>query len=172
MAAKGQVPTRHITRWRSERERVREFIEGRLWNEARGSYVMRAGSDALDCGVLLASRRRYTDPRGDRMNQTIDAILRELRADGPLFYRYSGMQEQENAFLACSFWMAEALALAGRLEEAAEIMDEMVSLGQDLGLYTEEMDPRTREMRGNLPQALTHLALVSAAALFAEQTPS
>jgi GH15 family glucan-1,4-alpha-glucosidase len=169
LAAKGQVPARHIDRWRSERERVREFIEGQLWNETRGSYLMKAGSDALDCGVLLAARRGYTDPGGARMNQTIDAIGRELRADGPLFYRYSGMQEQENAFLACSFWMAEALALAGRLDEAAEIMDGMVSLGHDLGLYTEEMDPSTREMRGNLPQALTHLALVSAAALFAER---
>jgi hypothetical protein len=68
--------------------------------------------------------------------------------------------------------MVEALALAGRLEGAAEVMDAIVSLGRDLGLYTEEMDPSTQEMRGNFPQALTHLALVTAPALFAEQTPT
>ncbi len=78
------------------------------------------------------------------------------------------MREQENAFLACSFWMVEALARARRLDEAAETMDALVGLATDVGLYAEEMDPAERLMRGNLPQALTHLSLLNAAALFAE----
>ncbi len=102
------------------------------------------------------------------MTATIHAIRSELHADGPLFYRYSGMQDQENAFLACSFWLIEALALAGRRDEAGEIMDAMVSLASDVGLYTEEMEPGSHAMRGNFPQALTHLALISAAALLQE----
>jgi GH15 family glucan-1,4-alpha-glucosidase len=102
------------------------------------------------------------------MAGTIDAIRCELHAEGPLFYRYSGMREEENAFLACSFWMAEALALAGRRDEAAEIMDATVPLANDVGLYAEEMEPGSHAMRGNFPQALSHLALVSAAAIVNE----
>jgi GH15 family glucan-1,4-alpha-glucosidase len=165
---KQQLPPRHLSRWRAERDRIREFIEHHLWSEARRSYVMKAGSEMLDCGALLAARRRYTDPDGPRMTGTIDAIQSELHAEGPLFYRYSGMQEEENAFLACSFWMVEALALAGRHAEAAEIMDGMVSLASDVGLYAEEMEPGTHAMRGNFPQALTHLALISAADILQE----
>ncbi|MGH2875978.1 MAG: glycoside hydrolase family 15 protein [Solirubrobacteraceae bacterium] len=162
---RGQAPARHVERWQGERDRIRDYIETELFSERKHSYVMKAGSDMLDCGVLLAARRQYLDPKGSRFNGTIDAIRSELQADGPLLYRYSGMQEQENAFLACSFWMVEALALAGRHDEAAEIMDEMVALGGDLGLYAEEMEPGSHHMRGNYPQALTHLALIAAAAI-------
>jgi GH15 family glucan-1,4-alpha-glucosidase len=160
-----QLPRRHLQRWRSQRERMREFIESRLWSETRGSYVMKAGSDALDCAVLLAARRGFTDPRGRRMTGTIEAIRSELHAEGPLLYRYSGMEQEENAFLACSFWMVEALALAGRRDEAGEMMDALVSLANDVGLYSEEMDPSSHAMRGNFPQALTHLGLINSAAI-------
>jgi GH15 family glucan-1,4-alpha-glucosidase len=164
----GQAPARHLERWKATRASVREFIETRLWSDERGSYVMKAGSERLDCGVLLGARRRYTDPRGERMNGTIDAIQRELHAGEGLYFRYSGMQEEENAFLACSFWMVEALGLAGRAAEASELMDQVVSLGSELGLYSEEMEPRSHAMRGNFPQALTHLALINAAATLAQ----
>lgn len=170
LVERGQAPARHVERWQAERDRIRDYIETNLFSEAKNSYVMKAGSDMLDCGVLLAARRHYLDPTGPRFTGTIDAISAELRADGPLFYRYSGMQEQENAFLACSFWMVEALALAGRHDEAGQIMDGMVALGSDLGLYAEEMEPGTHQMRGNFPQALTHLALISAAAIFQATT--
>ncbi|MBV9802050.1 MAG: SDR family oxidoreductase [Solirubrobacterales bacterium] len=113
--------------------------------------------------VLLAARRGFGEIAGGRMNGTIDAIWRELHAEGALFYRYSGMQDQENAFLACTFWMVESMALAGRLDAAAELMDEAVGLASETGLYSEEMEPGTRAMRGNLPQALTHLSLINAA---------
>lgn len=166
----GQAPARHVPRWEAERDRVRDFIETQLWSEQRGTYVMKVGGDMLDCGVLLAARRGYGDPAGPRMNGTIDAIKSELHAGGPLYFRYSGMQEQENAFLACSFWMAEALTLARRGDEAAEVIDGMVSLANDVGLYTEEMEPDSHAMRGNFPQALTHLALINAAAIYGEQT--
>jgi GH15 family glucan-1,4-alpha-glucosidase len=168
LAQRGQVPPRHMSRWRSERDRIREFIQRSLWSDSRRSYVMKVGSEMLDCGVLLASRRNFADAAGARMNQTIDAITSELHAEGALFYRYSGMQEEENAFLACSFWMVEALALAGRKDEAAEIMEGAVSLASDVGLYAEEIEPGSHAMRGNFPQALTHLALISAADLFVD----
>jgi GH15 family glucan-1,4-alpha-glucosidase len=170
LVERGQAPPRHLERWRRERDRIRTFIETHLWSERHQSYLMKAGSDALDCGVLLAARRGFTDPRGERMRGTIDAILRELRAGDAVFYRYSGMDDEENCFIACSFWVVEALALAGRVDEAAEIMDGAVTLANDVGLLSEEVRAADGSLRGNLPQALSHLALVSAAAFLEHAT--
>jgi GH15 family glucan-1,4-alpha-glucosidase len=164
LVRRGQVPARHVSRWTRARDDVRSFVESTLWSEERGSYLFKAGDDGLDCGTLLIPRRRFDDPRGPRMAGTLEAIQRELRATGPLYYRYSGMRQEENAFLACSFWMVEA----HRFDEAAELMDGVVGLGSELGLYSEEMDPSTKAMMGNFPQALTHLALINAAVMFTE----
>jgi GH15 family glucan-1,4-alpha-glucosidase len=163
LCSAGAVPGRHTTRWERERDAVATFIESELYSEPRGAYVMQAGGDALDCGVLLMARRGYGDPQGPRFRGTIEAIRSELSAGGPLLYRYSGMREQENAFVACTFWMVEALALAGQADGAAELMDGAVALGNDLGLLSEELEPSERALRGNLPQALSHLALINAA---------
>src|SRR5579884_88903 len=149
LAAKRQLPDRHVDRWRRERDALRDYVETRLWSESKRSYVMKQGSEMLDCGVLLSSRRGFVDRCGDRINGTIDAIKAELHAEGPLYYRYSGMEEEENAFLACSFWLAEALSLAKRTDEAGALLEELVPLGGPLGLFTEEMEPDTRAMRGN-----------------------
>jgi GH15 family glucan-1,4-alpha-glucosidase len=163
LVEEGQVPPRHCARWRAARDDVKAFIERELWSERERSYLMRSGSEDLDCGFLLAARRGYVDPAGERMSGTLDAVQRELTAGGPLLYRYSGMQAQENAFLACSFWLVEALALGGRRAQAAEVMDAMVALANPVGLYSEEMEPSSHAMRGNFPQALTHLSLIHAA---------
>jgi GH15 family glucan-1,4-alpha-glucosidase len=163
LAQCGQVPPRHLGRWRAARDDIRTFIERELWSDREHSYLMRSGSEDLDCGFLLAARRGYLDPADERMSGTIEAVRRELAAEGPLLYRYSGMREQENAFLACSFWLVEALATSGRRDEAAEVMDAMVGLANAVGLYSEEMEPKSHAMRGNFPQALTHLSLIHAA---------
>jgi GH15 family glucan-1,4-alpha-glucosidase len=167
----GQVPARHVARWEREREAVHEFIETELWSPARESYRFKGGSDELDCGVLLAARRGYVPSGSPRLASTIDAILEELSAGDGLLYRYSGMQNEENAFLACSFWMVEALAHVGRLEEAEERMAQVVALASDVGLFSEEMEPGSHAMRGNLPQALTHLSLINAARMLEEHRP-
>jgi GH15 family glucan-1,4-alpha-glucosidase len=167
LAERGQIPGGDSPLWREQREAIREYVDGHCWSDELKAYARMADSDdQLDAAVLLLARSNFCDAKGERFNSTLDTIRSGLAAGGPLLYRYTGMQEKEGAFLACSVWLAEALARARRFDEAAELMDELVALGNDVDLYSEEMDPESQEMLGNFPQALTHLALVNAAAVF------
>ena len=165
LAACGQIPDADADRWRAEAEAVAGFVEERCWWPERGSYRMAADMEALDASVLLAARMGYGDPSGERLNGTIDAVAEELDAGWPLLYRYTGMASEEGAFVACSFWLVEALALAGRTDEARRRMDAMIEAANDVGLFSEEIDPDSHELLGNFPQGLSHLALVNAAAI-------
>jgi GH15 family glucan-1,4-alpha-glucosidase len=104
----------------------------------------------------------YVPADGLRFGRTIDAIRGEL-SDGALLYRYTGSRQQEGAFLACSFWLADALASAGRASEARQVFWETAAHCSGLGLLSEEIDPASGELLGNVPQALSHLALLMAA---------
>jgi GH15 family glucan-1,4-alpha-glucosidase len=163
LADAGHVPARNVSRWRAERDAAQSFIEQRLFSRERGTYTMKEADDSLDCATLLAARRGYLPPGDPRLDAMIDALRGELSAGGALLYRYSGMREEENAFLACTFWMVEALAFAGRHEEAAETFEAGLGAANDVGLFSEELQPQTRKLRGNFPQALTHLSLIRAA---------
>jgi GH15 family glucan-1,4-alpha-glucosidase len=104
------------------------------------------------------------DWKDERMVRTADAIREDLERDG-LVYRTppEGGQDQEGAFLPCSFWLAECLAHQGRAEEATEVFERACETMNDVGLFAEEFDPRTGDMLGNFPQGLTHLSHISAA---------
>jgi GH15 family glucan-1,4-alpha-glucosidase len=132
---------------------------------------MAAGMEALDASVLLGARLGFGDQAGERMIGTIDAVAEELDAGWPLLYRFTGMAAEEGAFVACAFWLVEALALAGRRDEAVRRFEAMLGTANDVGLLSEEIDPGSRELLGNFPQGLSHLALVNAAAVL-EQTRS
>jgi len=167
LAEQGQLPGDERGRWLETAEAIRQFVEERCWSEAKRSYTFYADTDALDCAVLLGARLGYLDPGDDRFDGTIDALLREQRASGPLVFRYTGMRGEEGAFLACSFWLVEALARAGRGDEARTLMEELLPLANDVGLFSEEIDPDSHELLGNFPQALTHLSLINAAVAMA-----
>jgi GH15 family glucan-1,4-alpha-glucosidase len=171
LADRGLIPDRHAGRWREEAEAIREFIETRCFSEEKRSYVRFSGSDELDASLLLGVLFSYGDAKTDRWAGTIEAVSREL-AHGPFVRRYigeDGVAGSEGAFLTCSFWLAEALARTGRVEDAAQLMDELVCLANDVGLYAEEIEPTTGAFLGNIPQGLSHLALISAALALAEE---
>jgi GH15 family glucan-1,4-alpha-glucosidase len=163
LAGKGEAPADNIDAWREECGRIRAWVDEHCWSDALGAYTFYAGSDGLDASLLLAVRVGYLPPDDGRLQSTVAAVRNGLTAGGPLLYRYSGAEEKEGAFLACSFWLVEAYARMGRLDDARELMQALVELANDVGLYAEEIDPATGAFLGNFPQALTHLALVNAA---------
>jgi GH15 family glucan-1,4-alpha-glucosidase len=161
----GQVPPGGAAAWEAEAAAIREFIETRCWSPRLNSYTRDADSEELDASVLLGVLLGYGAPDPSRLTSTVSAIRRDL-GRGPLLHRYSGedgLRGGEGAFLCCSFWLADALARIGRVGEATELMEELIPLAGDVGLYAEELDPDTGDLLGNTPQGLVHLALINAA---------
>ncbi len=166
LAENGQLAG-NADRWRAERERIREWIGAHCWSEELGAYTMVAGGSALDASVLLHAASGFD--RGPRMASTIDALVGEL-GRGPLLYRYSGMGGVEHPFVACSFWLAAALASVGRHDDAAALMDKLVKLSNDVGIFAEMIAEDGETFWGNLPQGLSHLGLINAAITIEEQS--
>lgn len=164
LAERGILPNRAST-WRREADRIRAFVHDHGWDEERRSYVRAVELRELDASLLTLFLVGYDEPEGARLRGTLEAVRREL-ARGALVRRYQGVDGvsgEEGAFLPCSFWLADALARSGRVEEAAVLMDDLVGLANDVGLYAEEIEPARGAFLGNFPQALVHLALINAA---------
>jgi GH15 family glucan-1,4-alpha-glucosidase len=165
LAARGELPSRRAPAWRREAEAIRAYVETACWSPRLRSYTRIADQDDVDASLLQLSALGYGDPRGERLRGTIDRVMERLRS-GDLVYRYrapDGVRGDEGCFLNCSFWLVSALARAGRLEEAVPLMEQLLALANDVGLYAEEIDPRDGSFLGNFPQALVHLALIDAA---------
>jgi GH15 family glucan-1,4-alpha-glucosidase len=159
-----------VRRWKQARDELRETIERRGYDSKRGVYLQAFGRSELDAALLLLPTVEYVAWDDERMVRTVAAVRDELDAGDGLIYRYrrdDGLEGDEGAFLCCSFWLAECLARAGDPDGAREIFDQAVARSNDLGLFSEEVDPRTGELLGNFPQGLTHLAHIDAAAALA-----
>lgn len=148
-------------RWRAEADLIKDWVNQHCWSENKKAYTFWAGSDDLDASVLLGAAIGFDT--GARMSSTIDAITAEL-AVGPLLYRYTGVHREEETFTACAFWRIHALVCVGRRPEARTLMDQMDVVSSPLGLMAEMCVPGTGESIGNLPQALSHLTHIRAAA--------
>ena len=163
LALKRSLPA-PLARWHQTRDEIHANIWEEFWDKERGHFVAARGQPGLDGAMLMMPLVRFVSATDPRWLATLDAIAREL-VDDPLVYRYrgeDGLPGQEGAFTACSFWYAECLARAGRLTEARLVFEKMLGYANRLGLFSEEIGA-SGEQLGNTPQALTHLALISAA---------
>jgi GH15 family glucan-1,4-alpha-glucosidase len=149
---------------------VRADVLRHGYDEHRGTFVQSYGSDELDGSMLLIPRVGFLPGDDPRVLGTIDAVRRELSRDG-LVLRYrsgaDGLPGGEGVFLACSFWLVDALHGAGRRAEAVDLFERLLSLRNDVGLLAEEWDPAAGRQLGNFPHSLSHLALVESAVLLA-----
>ena len=157
-----------VEKWRELRAGIAERIEHDGYDAELGSYVQFAGTTEVDAALLQLAQIGYLAYDDPRMLGTVARIEETLIRDG-LVCRYrteaqiDGVPGDENAFLACSFWLVEHYAHSGRLDDATALMDRLLSHGSELGLMAEQAEPNTGRQAGNTPQALSHLALVRAA---------
>jgi GH15 family glucan-1,4-alpha-glucosidase len=161
-----------VARWRELREEIHAEVLARAWSPRKRAFAQSYDSDELDASVLLMPSVGFLPATDERFLSTVAAIRRELTVDG-LVLRYrsheagvvDGLPSGEGVFLPCSFWLADALALQGLLEEARELFERLLDLRNDVGLLSEEYDPEAGRLLGNFPQAFTHLALINTALL-------
>jgi GH15 family glucan-1,4-alpha-glucosidase len=167
-----------VDRWRTIRAEIHAEVCAQGYDQQKGAFTQSFGSSELDASVLMIPLVGFLPGDDPRVCSTIDAIRREL-TDDDLVLRYNptnrevdGIGEPEGVFLPCSFWMVEALALAGERNEAHVRFERLLGLANDVGLFSEEYDPTAQRFLGNFPQAFTHLALVAAAHTLApERSP-
>jgi GH15 family glucan-1,4-alpha-glucosidase len=156
-----------LVAWMKTRDDIYHQIMDKGWNEERGAFVQHYGSDVLDASNLLMPLVKFVSPTDPRWLSTLDLMTEELVSD-TLVYRYNvraspdGLEGDEGTFSICSFWYVEALARAGRLDQARIAFEKMLTYANHLGLFSEEIGPHGDQL-GNFPQAFTHLALISAA---------
>jgi GH15 family glucan-1,4-alpha-glucosidase len=157
-----------LERWRQVRDEIHREVCERGYDTERGTFTQYYGSRELDASVLNIPLVGFLTGADPRVTGTIDAVSQELARDG-FVSRYStaetddGLPGDEGQFLACSFWLVNALALNGRVDDARLLFERLLGLRNDLGLLAEEYDVKRRRQVGNFPQAFSHLTLIGAA---------
>ena len=164
LSEQGKLPG-DIAGWRREREAVRREILERGYDHTEQAFTQVIGEPGLDASALLMPLVGFLPATDERMRRTVERICERLTAHG-LVYRYlgdDGVPGGEATFAICTFWLADNLALQGRVDEAQALVERVLSFANDLGLFAEEIDPVSGELLGNYPQGFTHLALIRSA---------
>ncbi|HEX2104775.1 MAG TPA: glycoside hydrolase family 15 protein [Solirubrobacteraceae bacterium] len=171
LADAGHIPRGGVARWRRSATAIEQFVTAQCWSATANGYERFPGAGETDASLLLPALLGYGGHgEKDRLAATVSRIRRDL-GTGPLLHRYrgeDGLDGAEGAFLTCSFWLVDALARLGDVAEAATLMQQLLALANDVGLYAEELDPDDGGFLGNFPQGLVHLALINAAATLQE----
>ena len=157
--------------WAATAEEIRSAILDRGWNEELGSFTQTFDDDQLDASALALAITGLVPFDDPRMVSTIERIASDLAAPDGMLYRYrndDGIDGDEGTFLLCTYWLVECLAALGQTERAFDLFERATSHANDLGLLSEEIDPRTGELLGNFPQAFSHVGLVNAAHALAQ----
>jgi GH15 family glucan-1,4-alpha-glucosidase len=157
-----------VARWRRTRDEIHAEVCAEAFDAERGTFTQYYGSDALDASLLMIPLVGFLPPDDPRVIGTVEAVQRELCRDGfvlryPTETGVDGVEGGEGAFLACSFWLADALALIGRRDDAVALFERLCALANDVGLLAEEYDASLGRMVGNFPQAFSHVGLVNTA---------
>ncbi|WP_331753502.1 glycoside hydrolase family 15 protein (plasmid) [Streptomyces sp. NBC_00637] len=161
-----------LEKWRELRDDIHRDVCEKGYDKERNTFTQSYGSKELDASLLLIPQMGFLPPDDKRVIGTIEAIQRELSTSDGFILRYptsgakaglDGLPGDEGAFLACSFWMADDLAMIGRVDEARKLFEKLLSLRNDLGLLAEEWDPRLKRQVGNFPQAFSHVPLIDTA---------
>ncbi|HYD39208.1 MAG TPA: glycoside hydrolase family 15 protein [Anaeromyxobacter sp.] len=169
-------PPGGVDRWRALRDEIHADVCRRAWNPEVGAFTQAYGSRRLDAALLLLPVVGFLPHRDPRIEGTVRAIERELVRDG-LVLRYvddgaDGLPPGEGVFLLCSFWLADHLALSGRVDEARALFERLLALRNDVGLLAEEYDPAAGRLLGNFPQAFSHIGVVNTAFNLTQAMPS
>ena len=159
-----------VDRWRTLRDEIHAEVCDRGWDSERSTFTQSYNSAELDASLLMIPLVGFLPPSDERVAGTVDAVRRELSV-GDFIARYpsehgmsvDGLPGREGAFLLCTFWLADALALIGRKDDATQLFERLVALSNDVGLLAEEYDPVQGRMLGNFPQAFSHVGLVNTA---------
>ncbi|MEU2086616.1 glycoside hydrolase family 15 protein [Streptomyces albus] len=164
-----------LERWRNLRDEIHREVCEKGYDKERNTFTQSYGSKELDASLLLIPQMGFLPPDDKRVIGTIEAIQRELSTEDGFVQRYrtsrqeadnpDGLPGEEGAFLICSFWLADGLAMIGRVDEARTLFEKLLALRNDVGLLAEEWDPARQRLAGNFPQAFSHLGLADSAAV-------
>jgi len=155
-----------VVGWTESRTEIAETILREGWSDDAGAFTQSFGAAGLDASNLMMPIVGFIPANDPRTLATIEATATRLTDERGLVYRYlsaDGLEGEEGTFLLCTFWLAQALALAGQVDRATATFEAAASYVNDVGLLAEEVDPRTGELLGNFPQAFSHIGMVNAA---------